>query len=762
MTTPHLSIEAATETLFATDELITLAAEHAAADTPRRPAPAEPAAPPPDTLPLGELLGALDAHAHALPRPLPTTHSIPLPAGIPARFAAPLDLITPGRYQPRTQFDAAELDELAASIAEHGILNPLLVFASEAGKLELVAGERRLRAARQIGLAFVPVDVRSYTLRQVAEISGLDNIQRANLSAAEEGAYYNRLMAELGISENELSKRLGKNRAYIQQRRAIASAAPEVLAALASSELTFSQARAIAQAAPGQTKAQSQALTKVRELVKNGKRVTETDAKNAAEKIVLSKAKKDLEALGWQVAEPYGGFTIWAPSEKPRQWTGAEIIEAVATQRRPSSELPPAAADAATLQALKTRYHVTQDHKPWIGLSIAYELPTFYAPAELPAIVDQVQRDVDALTARAAAAGWTLKIDASGIYSLANFVFSHPKGAKHSVWGMAEAEKGLAGIEAGKIKTTPAPGYQSPTYKCEQCKKEIRDYEFVDGRKLCKADAKKARAAIEARKERIAADVRHILEPWLQTAPPDALRLLVAAFRPTPYSPGDREKAAAGYRAARGGQLMGDLLATVVERADQYHDHPVYDAATARAPKAQRVLTEWSDDEAASYVGQAPRAADSLDADGYATVAQAVRLLAQALAPADGVLPGSTPAAPGQAPTEPPTAVDGPASAPGALADPGEAGAGDTPPIDRIRAALDSIAAWWDTIDETTPAEEIRVNLAELRALDKDLETYADAPDVSDAEYEALSHLIGSLTTQLDEVLGSIREEVAG
>jgi len=373
MTTPHLSIEAATETLgrygytvkkhgarwlaafgaespkvLATDELITLAAEHAAADTPRRPAAAEPAAPPPDTLPLGELLGALDAHARALPRPLPTTHSIPLPAGIPARFAAPLDLITPGRYQPRTQFDAAELDELAASIAEHGILNPLLVFASEAGKLELVAGERRLRAARQIGLAFVPVDVRSYTLRQVAEISGLDNIQRANLSAAEEGAYYNRLMAELGISENELSKRLGKNRAYIQQRRAIASAAPEVLAALASSELTFSQARAIAQAAPGQTKAQSQALTKVRELVKNGKRVTETDAKNAAEKIVLSKAKKDLEALGWQVAEPYGGFTIWAPSEKPRQWTGAEIIEAVATQRRPSSELPPAAADAAT------------------------------------------------------------------------------------------------------------------------------------------------------------------------------------------------------------------------------------------------------------------------------------------------------------------------------------------------------------------------------------------------------------------------------
>ena len=752
MTTPHLSIEAAAETLgrygytvkkhgarwlaaqgaespkvFDTDQLIRLAAEYVES---RQPAPSTAPAAPDDSLPLGALLGALDTHAQALPKPLPTTHSIPRPAGLPERFLCPIDLVTPGRYQPRTTFDAAELAELAASIAEHGILTPLMVVANEAGRLELVAGERRLRAARQLGLRFVPVDVRSMTLRQVAEISGLDNIQRANLSPAEEGAYFSRLLAELGISENELSKRLGKNRAYIQQRRAIASAAPEVLAALADGELTFSQARAIAQAAPGQPKAQAQALTKVRELTKSGKRVTETEAKNVTEKIVLTKAKKDLEALGWSVEVNYSYTLIFAQGERPRVWTGPEILEAVAAQRRPASGEAQGKASTEDMAAVRARYRRVDTRFGWIGLATGWsDAPTFYAPGEIAAVATLVREELAALAARYAASGWILatRDDTEG-----HFDAKGTHGGYRSLWGWDAAVDYVAQIEAGKVKdeSALASTYRQPSYvpKCSACKRESGTLQHIDGRTLCADCAAPIVAAQQARLSAARQRVDRALGPWLRAAPAGALAFLVAAIVGDAI---DENETASNLLDQAAHYL--DSIDDYLEAGETLADAEPTVAALLDRPAADHLLiTEWSADEAASYVGQAPRAADSLDADGYATVAQAVRLLAQALAPTPAAEPA---AAPGSSPAAP-----------------------HTTPIDRIRVTLDAIARWWDTVTEDTPAEEIRVNLAELRVLAKDLETYADAPDLSDAAYEALAHQIGDLVVQLDEVLASIRE----
>jgi ParB family chromosome partitioning protein len=287
------------------------------------------------------------------------------PPGLAEYAAIPLAWVDRGRYQPRETFDQAELDELADSIREHGVITPIVVFVNERGRYELIAGERRVRAARTVGLVEVPARIVEADLPSIHELSLFENIQRENLSPIEEGKGFERIIQELGISEAELARKLGKNRAYIQQRRAIATAAPEVIAALSENAITFSQARAIAQAAPGEEKAQKQALTKVRELTNQGKRVTEHEARAAAEKVILKTRKLALEALGWKVEEAYAYTLIYAQGERPRVWTGAEILEAIETSRRPAGGEAPGQASAADMEAVRMRYKVS-NHYAWI------------------------------------------------------------------------------------------------------------------------------------------------------------------------------------------------------------------------------------------------------------------------------------------------------------------------------------------------------------------------------------------------------------
>jgi ParB family chromosome partitioning protein len=129
----------------------------------------------------------------------------------------PLAFLRPGKYQPRRQFDETALAELADSIRAHGLLQPILVrpIESEADKYEIVAGERRWRAAQRAGLHDVPVTVQPLTDTQALEIALVENLQRQDLTALEEAEGYQRLIDEFGHSHGELGKLVGKSRSHV-------------------------------------------------------------------------------------------------------------------------------------------------------------------------------------------------------------------------------------------------------------------------------------------------------------------------------------------------------------------------------------------------------------------------------------------------------------------------------------------------------------------------------------------------------------------
>jgi ParB family chromosome partitioning protein len=113
--------------------------------------------------------------------------------------------------QPRTYFDETALEELANSIREHGIIQPLIVSVASDNQYELIAGERRWRAAQRAGLEQVPVVIRETTPQQLLELALIENVQRADLNALEEAQAYQTLWEEFGLSDNQIAKRVGKN-----------------------------------------------------------------------------------------------------------------------------------------------------------------------------------------------------------------------------------------------------------------------------------------------------------------------------------------------------------------------------------------------------------------------------------------------------------------------------------------------------------------------------------------------------------------------
>ena len=125
-----------------------------------------------------------------------------------------LSKIEPNREQPRKHFGEDELQELAASIKQFGVLQPLLV-KKNGEYYEIIAGERRWRAAKLAGLKEVPVIVREYTEKEIVEIALIENIQRENLNPIEEAIAYRRLMTEFNMKQEELAERVAKNRSTI-------------------------------------------------------------------------------------------------------------------------------------------------------------------------------------------------------------------------------------------------------------------------------------------------------------------------------------------------------------------------------------------------------------------------------------------------------------------------------------------------------------------------------------------------------------------
>jgi ParB family chromosome partitioning protein len=157
-----------------------------------------------------------------------------------------LDLIVPNPEQPRASFDDATLEELAQSIREHGILQPLVVSAvGESGVYQLVAGERRLRAARLAGLQRVPVVVKEAASRELLEMALVENLQREDLNPLEEAQAYRRLSDEFGLTQEQIATRVGRSRTAVANSVRLLTLSDGVKGRLMSGEITEGHARAL-------------------------------------------------------------------------------------------------------------------------------------------------------------------------------------------------------------------------------------------------------------------------------------------------------------------------------------------------------------------------------------------------------------------------------------------------------------------------------------------------------------------------------------
>ena len=184
----------------------------------------------------------------------------------------PLRMIRPNPEQPRKIFTSEELDELAASIREYGVLQPLLVARSDNGEYVLIAGERRLRASKLAGLKDVPVIVSSYTKQQSAEIALIENLQREDLHFLEEAEGYEKLMTQFNLTQEAMALRVGKKQSTIANKLRLLNLPPEIRNVLKEKQLTERHGRALLKL---KNKEQQEQVLKL--ILKNGWNVKQTD-----------------------------------------------------------------------------------------------------------------------------------------------------------------------------------------------------------------------------------------------------------------------------------------------------------------------------------------------------------------------------------------------------------------------------------------------------------------------------------------------------
>jgi ParB family chromosome partitioning protein len=156
-----------------------------------------------------------------------------------------VDLIQRNPRQPRERFDIDELENLAASIREHGVIQPLIVSPGQNGIYILIAGERRLQASRKAGLKTVPVVIRSATDQQLLELALIENVQRADLNAIEEAEAYQHLSKEFKMSHEKIAERVGKSRVAVTNTMRLLDACAAVKQALVDRRITEGHARAL-------------------------------------------------------------------------------------------------------------------------------------------------------------------------------------------------------------------------------------------------------------------------------------------------------------------------------------------------------------------------------------------------------------------------------------------------------------------------------------------------------------------------------------
>lgn len=240
-----------------------------------------------------------------------------------------VELIQRNPSQPRLTFKEDDLNELAASIREHGVIQPLIVLPSKDGTYTLIAGERRLQASKRAGLKTVPVITREANNQELLELALIENVQRADLNAMEEAEAYRHLVDDFSLSHEMVAKRVGKSRVAVTNTLRLLGLADTVKQALVDGKLTEGHARALL--ALSTQKAQASALQIVLNLSLSVRQTEELVRKLAGQKpLKVSKPKRpadvnDVEkrlqkSLGTEVSLKYGkkggSITIYYHSDE--------------------------------------------------------------------------------------------------------------------------------------------------------------------------------------------------------------------------------------------------------------------------------------------------------------------------------------------------------------------------------------------------------------------------------------------------------------
>ncbi len=199
--------------------------------------------------------------------------------------------IIPNPYQPRTNFNPIKLQELADSISEHGIIQPLVVSHRSGGGYELIAGERRLEAAKLAGLHRVPVVARQATEQNKAEWALIENIQRHNLNPIEEAQAYERMQDEFQLTQEEIAKKVGKSRSAVANILRLLNLPRKIQEALVDGKITEGHARTILSLSD-----EKKQLELFQSILKEGLNVRQTEGLRSKEKISKNyRRQKDID-----------------------------------------------------------------------------------------------------------------------------------------------------------------------------------------------------------------------------------------------------------------------------------------------------------------------------------------------------------------------------------------------------------------------------------------------------------------------------------
>lgn len=164
---------------------------------------------------------------------------------IPGITLAEIESVIPNQFQPRRDFDEASLTELSESIAANGIIQPLVVRKGDDGKLHLIAGERRLRAAKKAGLKQVPVVIRKSSDKEALEIALIENIQREDLNCVDVALSYFQLVEDFHLTQDEIAKRVGKDRTSVANHLRLLKLPDAFIQDMRSGKLSFGHGRAL-------------------------------------------------------------------------------------------------------------------------------------------------------------------------------------------------------------------------------------------------------------------------------------------------------------------------------------------------------------------------------------------------------------------------------------------------------------------------------------------------------------------------------------